>query len=408
MRVVKRVPPALVAIAVALVACGGEEAPEPTDSESASEGARTQAEVPEPVDSEPAERAAPGAEAARAAEPERQGCVVPAIPIPRPAECVRGRDYPGCKWQMPHATLADGRYRRWRNTIMEHWWGRPALVSFVLAATDRYHERFPDQVLAVGDLDAPGPRHQTHDKGVDVDIYLPGAMMVENAGGGRYPSNHEGKSADHIEATRQRVEGLARALAECAGGAVRIYYNDDVVLERFHQWYDAQGFDENPFGRPMQKHNHLHDFHFHISIPEDLAVLERPPLAAGQEDPIQIIEEPPDPSTAPNLASRNRNTTWMGGTEEGAESMDPTAMDPGTADATGSAMTAEANGGSAPANPASAMASPSAGSPSTMAPPSADAPSAMTPPSPDAPSVMAPASPPVESERDESATDPGG
>jgi hypothetical protein len=325
---VKRFPSSVVTLALVLVACGGEEAPEPTaQSESPSIA------TPEP----PAEAGDEGEgapEPAEDAEPAREACRVPAIPIPRPRECVRGRGYPDCKWQMPHATLADGRYRRWRNTIMEHWWGRPALVSFVMAATHRYRERYPDQVLAVGDLDAPGPRHATHDNGVDVDMYLPGAMMVENAGGGRYPSNHEGKSAAAIEETRQRVEGLARALAECANGALRIYYNDDVVLERFLEWYDAQGFPDNPYGRPMQKHNDLHDFHFHISIAEDMPVLEREPLPDGERDPIQVIEEPPDPSTAPNLASRNRNTTWRaemeGGMDEGEEpesSMDTTAME---------------------------------------------------------------------------------
>lgn len=307
-RVVKRVPPALVALALIFAGCDTEEPPAPLASESDTEPSEGQAIEPPALGD--ADGDGEAASEDEEAEPTRAACVVPAIPIPRPRECVRGRGYPACKWQMPHATLSDGRYRRWRNTIMEHWWGRPALVSFVMAAADRYRLRFPDQVLAVGDLDAPGPRHQTHDNGVDVDIYLPGAMLVENAGGGRYPSNHEGKSPAEIEETRQRVEGLARVLAECAEGAVRIYYNDDVVLERFHQWYDAQGFPPNPFGRPMQKHNSLHDFHFHISIPEDLPVLERAPLDEDQYDPIQVIEEPPDPNSAPNLASRNRHTTW--------------------------------------------------------------------------------------------------
>ncbi len=363
MRVVKRVSPALAALIAALMACGGEETSEPADPETESE----------PDTETPSHRSvrppgpSNGPTTDERAEPERSACVVPAIPIPRPRECVRGDGYPDCKWQMPHATLADGRYRRWRNTIMEHWWGRPALVSFVMAAAHRYHERFPDQVLAVGDLDAPGPRHQTHDNGVDVDIYLPGAMIVENAGGGRYPNNHDGKSPEEIEATRQRVEGLARDLATCANGAVRIYYNDDVVLERFHEWYDAQGFDENPFGRPMQKHNHLHDFHFHITIPEDLAVLPRGELPDGETDPIQIIEEPPDPNSAPNLASRNRNTTWMGGEvededesplDDAPESAPTTSMNtPSTMGAVPATTTANGAPTMAPA-PSSAMSAP--------------------------------------------------
>ena len=234
-------------------------------------------------------------------------CVVPPIPIPRPQECERGREYPQCKWQMPHATLAEGRYRRWRNTIMEHWWGRPALVAYLLASLDDYERAFPEQVVAVGDLDAPGPRHQTHDNGVDFDIYLLGALMVENAGAGAYPSNYEGKSEEEVEALRERVETLARVLATCAGGKIRIYYNDEVVIDRFLAWYAEQNFPENPFGAPMRKHNHLHDFHFHATIPEDLPVLEMTPLAEGHSHPVERIVAPPPSHSAPHLSSMNRS-----------------------------------------------------------------------------------------------------
>ncbi|MCB9601400.1 MAG: hypothetical protein H6721_32145 [Sandaracinus sp.] len=233
-------------------------------------------------------------------------CRAPAIPIPRPRECERGATYPECKWQMPAAPLSAGRYRRWRNTIVEHWWGRPALVTFILSSLDEYERLHPDQVVAVGDLDAPGPRHQTHDRGVDVDLYVLGALLTENAGGGRYPSNYEGKTDEEIEALRVRVLDLAKVLAACANGAVRIYYNDDVVLERFHAWYDAQGFAENPFGRPMQRHNSLHDFHFHVTIEEDLPVHPMEPLPEGTEHPTARIEAPPPPGSAPNLSSRTR------------------------------------------------------------------------------------------------------
>jgi len=383
-RLVKLLSPAVVALVLALAACG-EERHDPADVDEAPSIA-----TPQPPAATSDEREEVAAEERG---PERAACRVPAIPIPRPRECVRGRGYPQCKWQMPHALLSEGRYRRWRNTIMEHWWGRPALVSFVMAATHRYHERYPDQLVAVGDLDAPGPRHATHDNGVDVDIYLPGAMLVENAGGGRYPSNHEGKSAAEIEEIRERVEGLARVLAECANGALRIYYNDDVVLSRFHEWYDAQGFPENPYGRPMQKHNHLHDFHFHISIAEDMPVLEREPLAEDSRDPIQVIEEPPDPSSAPNLASRNRNTTWreeMEGEEEGEEEG---AMEPGESERAPdeSAMVAPSVEGP---SPTATNAPPSAMGPAT-APPSAMESSAMAEPSSSTTPTAARAEPPT-------------
>jgi len=253
----------------------------------------------------PSQATQPPAEPTRPSLPYR--CRVPALPIPRSRACVRGQPYPRCKWQMPHATLAGGRYRRWRNTVVEHWWGRPALVSLILAAADEFERAYPEQVLAVGDLDAPGPRHSTHDRGVDVDLYLLGAMRVENAGGGRYPNNYEGKSEAEVEELRSRVETLARILAACTNGQVRIYYNDEAVIDRFLAWYDAQGFRPNDeLGRPMQAHNRLHEFHFHVTVPEDLPLLEREPLTEGRADPIAPIEPPPPPNSAPHLSSMNR------------------------------------------------------------------------------------------------------
>ncbi|MEM9075185.1 MAG: hypothetical protein AAGE52_42195 [Myxococcota bacterium] len=266
---------------------------------------RTEAEAPSPQRSIPTPPTEPEEPVAEQESPYQ--CTVPAIPIPRPRECVRGRSYPRCKWQMPHATLSDGRYRRWRNTIVEHWWGRPALVSWILASTDDYERIFPDQVVAVGDLDAPGPRHRTHDRGVDVDLYLLGAMRVENAGGGRYPKNYEGKSDEEVEALRERVETLARILATCSQGQLRIYYNDEVVIERFLAWYAEQNFPaSDEFEAPMVAHNDLHEFHFHVTIPEDLPVLPRADLPEGQGDPIAPIEAPPAPGSAPHLSSMNR------------------------------------------------------------------------------------------------------
>lgn len=284
----------------------------PTASESerdTASTARTDAdEVAEPGESTSDLEGRTDQSATAIAAPPTHGftCRVPPIPIPRPRECERGESYPACKWQMPAAPLSDGRYRRWRNTIVEHWWGRPSLVTFILSSLAEYDRLHPDQVVAVGDLDAPGPRHQTHDRGVDVDLYVLGALLTENAGGGRYPSNYDGKTEAEVEALRTRVLDLAKVLAACANGAIRIYYNDDVVLERFHAWYDAQRFAENSFGRPMQRHNSLHDFHFHVTIPEDLPLHAMDPLAAETAHPIAPILPPPPPDSAPNLSSRTR------------------------------------------------------------------------------------------------------
>lgn len=291
-----------------LTGCGEPppvEDPEPVPHEEPADPNADLETVDEAIDEATGEPPADESDEPEVAEPAAHACSVPAIPIPRPSQCA-DESYPACKWQLPHATLAEGRYRRWRNTIVEHHWGRPALVSWILASLDRYHQEFPEQPIAVGDLDAPGPRHVTHDRGVDVDLYALGAMMVENAGGGRYPNNFEGKSDEEIDDLRRRVEALARALATCSDGQLRIYYNDDVVKERFHSWYDEQGFEESEFGRPMQGHNHLHDFHFHVTIPEDLPLLAQEPLPDGVEHPTARIIAPPRPGDAPHLSSMNR------------------------------------------------------------------------------------------------------
>ncbi|MEO0323203.1 MAG: hypothetical protein AAF447_09615 [Myxococcota bacterium] len=228
---------------------------------------------------------------------------------------------------MPPARGAGGRYRRWRNTIPEHWWARESTVRFVLAVADDFHRAFPEQVLAVGDLDAPGPRHETHDRGVDVDLYLPGALLAENAGAGRTPNNYEGLSPDEVELRRERVETLAKILATCSRGALRIYYNDRVVMDRFLTWYARQNFPESPFEEaPMLAHNRLHDFHFHVSVPDDLAPL---PFAAGGEaldHPEATILAPPPPGSAPHLSSRSRQPAAPAPGDE------PAAAPPGAGD----------------------------------------------------------------------------
>ena len=85
-------------------------------------------------------------------------CRMPALPIPRPRACERGRPYPACKWHVPHALESRGTWRRWRNTIPEHMYGRPSLVSVVVTTAALFHERHPEQVFAIGDLDAAGGR----------------------------------------------------------------------------------------------------------------------------------------------------------------------------------------------------------------------------------------------------------
>lgn len=202
---------------------------------------------------------------------ENYRCVQPALEIPKTDACAAGRGYPHCRWQIP--LPGDSHlYEIWRNTVPDHRWGRPSLVSLILASAAEYARRWPGEHIAVGDLDAPGPRHSTHSRGVDVDLYLLDAMMTRNEGHRRYVDNYEHRSTTEVRLLRARVMDFARILAVCAGGRIRIYYNDPEIIEPFRQWFDERGL-HSDVGPPMRRHNHLHEFHFHLTTPEDLAPL---------------------------------------------------------------------------------------------------------------------------------------
>lgn len=203
----------------------------------------------------------------------RYACLQPDLPIPAEDGCDEGRPYPACRWQLPDPReVSASYYRIWRNTTPEHRWARPGLVSLILAAAREYAARWPEEQLIVGDLDAPGPRHQTHDRGVDVDLYLPDAMIARNDGGGRYPDNYEGRPAEEVALLRARVMDLARILASCSRGQLRIYYNDPEIVDAFVAWTEEQGM-ASSVGPPMTMHNRLHRFHFHMTVAEDIEPL---------------------------------------------------------------------------------------------------------------------------------------
>ncbi len=203
-------------------------------------------------------------------------CRVPRVAIAHTNGCDAGRPYPSCRWQMPEPRAVGHTFTIWRNTTADSRSARPALVSLALAVADEYARQFPGETLAIGDLDAPGPRHNSHDDGVDIDLYLPGAMEVENLGSHEFVENYAELTPLQRRMHRARVLTLAKILATCADGRVRIYYNDDDVQARFERWYDAQGW-HSEFGRAMQGHNDLHRFHFHVRIPPDLAPVPMAP-----------------------------------------------------------------------------------------------------------------------------------
>ena len=270
-------------VAVALVAGGAAFALHAASSSSTRSVGRSATTGAYPVDANGAASGeagegngeADGSEPATATDPRGETeyrCVQPAIEIAKTEPCARGADYPACRWQLPDGEAADGLYAIWRNTIDEHRWARPGLVSLVMATAADYRARWPGEHLTIGDLDAPGPRHQTHDRGVDVDLYLTDAMIARNEGGGRYPDNYENRSRREVRQLRARVMELAKILATCARGQIRIYYNDPDLVRPFRQWFTEQGY-ESSVGRPMRMHNDLHRFHFHLTIPENTAPL---------------------------------------------------------------------------------------------------------------------------------------
>lgn len=197
-------------------------------------------------------------------------CRQPRVEIERSEGCADGLPYPACRWRLPDPE--GDAYEIWRNTTDDHRWARPGLVSLLLTTAAEYRRRWPDDHVVIGDLDAPGPRHQTHDRGVDVDMYLPASMIARSIGGGRYPDNYEGRSASEVRAMRARVMDLAKILATCADGQIRIYYNDPDLIRPFRAWFDAQGY-VSEVGPAMRMHNDLHRFHFHLTIPETTAPL---------------------------------------------------------------------------------------------------------------------------------------
>jgi len=272
---------AVVAVLVALVVVG-QEAPvsRPDGAPPATDGAApaTAAADPRaagPGAADPAAEPAAGAGSGASAD-ESYACLQPDLPIAREPGCAAGRPYPACRWQLPEARDAQGIYRVWRNTTPEHRWARPGLVSLLLATAREYAARWPDEErMVIGDLDAAGPRHQTHDRGVDVDMYLERSMIAANIGGGRYPDNYAGRPENEVRQMRARVLDLAKILATCSGGRLRIYYNDPELVPVFVAWFAERGL-RSDVGPAMMMHNPLHRFHFHMTVAEDLAPL---PLA---------------------------------------------------------------------------------------------------------------------------------
>ncbi len=312
LRVPRALPPCLLVAALAapgLVAGGPTLARKSADAWASARGAVVDAIVSGPpaaaaqTRAQPARRASPASRrdgptpttiiiAPTARPADVHACTVPGLDVAPSDPCATGAGYPACTWRIPDARDAGAEHGLWRNTADDHRRGRPALVALLLAASVEYARRYPGERVVIGDLDAPGPRHETHENGVDADVYLPNTMEVENLPGNELVENYATLTPLFRLVRQERVETLARALATCSNGRLRILYNDADVRRRFLLWYRDRGF-TTPFGAPMRAHNDLHRFHFHVSIPEDLEVL---PFDGGPDDE-------PDTERVANAAS---------------------------------------------------------------------------------------------------------
>lgn len=287
----------LVSSALVAYALGGARPPTEASPEASPEAASMTANAPAPTEDvgEPdagrlegtiAELALPPSQAERdeegafVAPPAREdyACLMPDVSIPEEPGCAAGEPYPACRWQLPEEDAAADLYRIWRNTVPEHRWAQPGLVSLVMAVARDHAHRWPGEILTIGDLDAPGPRHQTHDLGHDVDLYLENALMETNIGGGHYIDTYAGRPSPVVRMLRARVLDLAQNLATCSLGRLRIYYNDPEIIAPFLQWFGERGL-VSDVGPAMVEHNRLHRFHFHMTVGDGLRPLpiaERP------------------------------------------------------------------------------------------------------------------------------------
>jgi len=204
-----------------------------------------------------AEQACPPAPS-RSVPADPRGC--------RPPSRGAGDSDEACRWQMPAPKVGDP-WRIWRNTRRSALWGRPGLVGLVLRVARGYARLYPGEAVVVGDLDAPGPRHELHRSGIDVDLYLPGAMAADNLPGGRVRENYLHLPDFAVRALRGRVESLAKLVTHCSDGRATILYNDDRVRRRLDAWltrHQRPGW-RGP-GEVMRPHNRLHRFHFHVRV----------------------------------------------------------------------------------------------------------------------------------------------
>jgi hypothetical protein len=193
-------------------------------------------------------------------------CPLPDLPVRTSAGCASGEAYPACRWQIPPEPEAKGLYKIWWRTPPEELWGSGRLVQLILSSLMMYRQRYGDDEIYVGDLDAPGSKHMSHREGVDADIYLLRWMEWIQVKDAKYVDNMKWRTEVSRKLAREKVSHLAKSFATCSGGKLQIFYNDPYVVGSVNEWFEAQGH-TSPLGPLMVSHNDTHHDHFHIRLP---------------------------------------------------------------------------------------------------------------------------------------------
>lgn len=168
------------------------------------------------------------------------GTGVPTAPGSGSAGPAPGEDLGGGYYRMPPAP--NNEYIFASNTPDEHRCGSKKLVDILYDIGIKWHQRYPNSRLNIGDLNATG--HKSHKNGIDVDI------------------GTEDRSAAHMSGNAEKSKEMGRLFAD-TGVIKYIFYNDSSVQNDFNNYVQQKGLP----GR--MQHEPGHADHFHVRILED-------------------------------------------------------------------------------------------------------------------------------------------
>jgi murein endopeptidase len=129
-------------------------------------------------------------------------------------------------------------------------WGRKDLIEIIYYVAKEWSRRHPNEKFSVGDLDYP-PGHQTHECGIDVDIFSTHSLLLQRPNGSKNP---------------QYSRALTIELAELffsTNAVTEILYNnanDGSVRNEVNKYIAAN----NLYGKMVPYPNHNNHFHLRI------------------------------------------------------------------------------------------------------------------------------------------------